>query len=417
MSQEMKVALKPASEVIKGNELFQYTLPESIRGASLINMRHTVSYIPSSQSSFVCGDTIQIPIATNEMVYGLNSNLTFKLVGTQTNATPAAVAHGTQLYYGSALNIIEEIKITAANGTELEYIRRNDILAHLRGRWTASKSYLETAGSNMGWGRMTDSVAAGDDKFSIPLCHLSGFFAQERYLPFAALGRITVSFKLSADAKTPFHGTAVTANALVVSDVSLDLDQYQASDAVYSAIMAQAKAGTLTMAFHTFDYNRRTVSANTLTSIEYSKAYSRLLSAYHRVQTTTNATPSYTVNNLISSNYNITSFQHRLGSVFTPSKAVRDKATAYNEALRSWNVFGNTLAHPGVTYAEFITTDGMIGAELERDISVADGFSGSSTKNANLVLEIETSADTTVSSWLHYIRTVKIMPNNVVIYE
>lgn len=388
---------------------FNFGLTKSL---NLVQQRRTVSY-RSNRTEYAAGETVILPFgSTTEFIYAPNSyvKMTVNFIASANNARVGT---------GSGLNIIDEMTLTAKSGIQIEHLRDVSTLAHIRDSYTCGDSYLQHTGTIMGY-----TGAGGDEKqleggfdICIPLHHISGFLGVDRYLPMSVLGGLELQLKLNDANFAVFDEADGKNNDYTVSNVELFTDSYRMTDAVlkYTDMLASGKipGRNMMMMYDSFVWNRTSVLANTATSINLEKSFTKCMGAYSRIRTAANGVDEAKRDSVASATQAavpLTSYQWRVGSEQHPSKPVTSQQQAYCEALKSFNNLANCVRTPFVDYAKYITTHGLIGVNLERDIDSTDWLSAVSTNNKNAIsLEITLGQAAQVTTFLHHVRVLAVV--------
>lgn len=437
---ETEVKNASQSDLNNGGNLFQYKIPDT-KADKLISQRRTVRFQAPVQS-YTSGDIIDMNIASNaEFMYGPNSYVKFNVATDNTEL----IDDSATIQYGSGANLFTSFKITA-KGTELEYIRGLDTLVHMKDKYVCADPYLQHTGTLQGYKRLKGAEAGID--VVIPLHHLSGFFAQNKYIPLPVLDalRIELTVNNHNDAfKAAAKTTATdTTGVLTITGFEIVGDMYRPSDIIQRATKVASQRGELVMTFDTYHYNRTALSSsNSVNTIELKKSVSKALSVYSRVKADPGNGADGTYRNFAqgagcdvrsgsSGAYVVSTspawvdaesqYRYVHGSEYHPASGpVTSGVQGYKECLKSWGA-NLCLRTPSVTFDTWLSHDNCIGVDLERSIDREYMTGVSTADGSRMLLEVKApdalvTLGAYVESFIHHVRLAMITPDAIALKE
>lgn len=372
-----------------------------------------------------------------DYIDGKNSYLRFQLAITKT-AGAGAVNFG----HGTALNLIEKVKITSRSGVILGLINKVNLLQYYEMKYNNSESWfgsnIDEANGGLGiaGGMLAYSNRAaydlGNVEINIPLALIHPFFDQHNLLPSVICKGLRIDITL-ADANTAFKivdaGTSVT---YAMSGVWVSLDSYRLSDDAMRKLndMSREKEGLILQYYEWENSNFNRPSGVTSLSVEVRKSVSMANSAF-AVTRNTAFTTDKQKDSFLAVEVKEDQYQWRAGSMYFPQTAL--------SGVRSWysNVNyckGNlkSRAQPFVRYFNtlgteptFSSTDATTGGSLAIACVDLDRYwldlsglslSNSVTLNLNVVYEAAAVA-ASVDLFLKHTRRLAIYADNAVVLD
>ena len=296
---------------------------------------------------------------------------------------------------GSAMNLINEVRIRSRSGVELDRVQNANIWSLFDSVYSRSEQNLDTIGALEGFstGRLpANSTTEVDNttKFLIPLGCISPYFKpmQGQLLPPQLAGGMRIELSLE-DFRTALYQVGGNITGYKITDCYLQLDSVELTDETQRTLnMDSAKDGLEWSYERVYTTITQQPSAQTSISAQVRKAvsqaclvYSLAISAADRVDITKDS--------LVAVPFNTSSFQYRLGSLYFPNQRIENGVDGIESTLIAYETF-DKLRHPfrgtSVTPATFKEKFGIMAASLERDQSLQ--FSGLAVNNSR-TLELD----------------------------
>jgi hypothetical protein len=302
-----------------------------------------------------------------------NSYVTFKVkvLGT---GTPTAT-WGT----GSAMNVVNEIRIRSRSGTELDRLQNANIYSKYESVYTKPRDNLATVGSSQGFPSVvgTPSTVAQINsvtatRFTIPLPQLSTFFKplKGQLLPpqLASGLHIEIVFE---DYRTALKQLAGVVTGYEITDIEFQLDSVDMTDDVQKTINMESAEGGLEYAYERVYTSVSQQSVGQLTmSKQVRKAVSQACYATS-VCIDSALKIDKTADSLVSRPYDITSFQYRLGALYFPHQKIQDSGEdgveAFTNAMMVYDKLQNPYSSGSVDVSTFKSKFAIMSASFEKD--------------------------------------------------
>lgn len=309
---------------------------------------------------------------------------------------------------GSAMNLINEIRIKSRSGVELSRIQNVNTWSLFDSVYNRSSQNLDTVGILEGFsiGRdpavgsfITDATGESQiQKFLIPLSCLSTYWRpiDGQLMPPQLASGLRVELSLE-DYRTALTQTVDVAGTVVqgyeITDCYFQLDQVELTDETQRAInMESAKDGLEWSYERVFASTSQLPANQTTTSVQLRKAVSQACYVYS-IPISTADKIDITKDSLVAVSYNADTFQYRLGSLYFPFQRIEDGADGRESCMIAYQTF-DKLRHvfheTSVTPTEFKNKFGIMAASLERDQSLQ--FSGLAVNNSR-TLELDATFD------------------------
>jgi hypothetical protein len=301
---------------------------------------------------------------------------------------------------GSAMNVINEVRIRSRSGVELDRVQNANIWSMFDSVYNRSEQNLDTIGALEGFsvGRLPANSVLDIDaggtasivKFLIPLGCISPYFRpmQGQLLPPQLASGLRIELSLE-DFRTALFQISGSVTGYKITDCYLQLDSVELTDETQRTLnMDSAKDGLEWSYERVYTTITQQPSAQTSISAQVRKAvsqaclvYSMAISAADRVDITKDS--------LVAVPFNTSSFQYRLGSLYFPNQRIENGTDGIESTLIAYETF-DKLRHPfretSVTPSTFKAKFGVLAASLERDQSLQ--FSGLAVNNSR-TLELD----------------------------
>ena len=296
---------------------------------------------------------------------------------------------------GSAMNIINEVRIRSRSGVELDRVQNANIWSMFDSVYNRSEQNLDTVGALEGFsvGRspaISTTEVDNTTKFLIPLGCISPYFRpmQGQLLPQQLASGLRIELSLE-DYRTALFEVGGTITGYKITDCYLQLDSVELTDETQRTLnMDSAKDGLEWSYERVYTTITQQPSAQTSISAQVRKAVSQAALVYS-VAISGADKVDITKDSLVAVPFNTSSFQYRLGSLYFPHQRIENGEDGSESALIAYETF-DKLRHPfretSVTPATFRTKFGVLAASLERDQSLQ--FSGLAVNNSR-TLELD----------------------------
>jgi hypothetical protein len=310
---------------------------------------------------------------------------------------------------GSAVNLINEIRIKSRSGVELSRIQNVNTWSLFDSVYHRTSQNLNTVGILEGFNKdrdptlgtfITDAQGEGTiEKFVIPISCLSTYFRPldgQLMPPQLASGlRVELSLEDYRTALTQVLdvlGTVVT--GYEITNCYFQLDQVDLTDETQRSInMDSAKDGLEWSYDRVYTTLSQLPVNQTSASVQVRKAVSQAAIAYSLVVSQADKI-DLTKDSLVAKEYNTETFQYRLGSLYFPFQRIENGADGRESCMIAYETF-DKLRHQfhetSVTPSDFKTKFGIMAASLERDQSLQ--FSGLAVNNSR-TLELDCTFET-----------------------
>jgi len=347
---------------------------------------------------------------------------------------------------GGVTNLIKRIVITSRSGTELSRTEDYNLLAVKQIRHGCSESYVTNFGSVMGYTNSDTEVektysqipldgaappAPTKKTYLIPLTLLSGFWANDgvSLLPPQLSAGLRVELTLESDAKAMQSNAA---SVYTIHDISFMLNSTSMVDSWQKTISERSAKTGLTYSYSEWHTTQSTLpSGESSLNMEVRKAVARSLMSF--VQGSSEGV-SFGVDNMKSEDWDSTSVQWRLGSLYPTQQPVTNVAEEYFQSQSMWDGGVLDCKRPnGINLKNFqeSTVDkvdgfGLYAVSLERnDVSFNStlNIGGLPTNNSrSLAVEITTVPPTVPTArvfhlFMKHLRICKIFLDNVSVSE
>lgn len=272
---------------------------------------------------------------------------------------------------GSAMNLINEVRIKSRSGAELDRLQMANLWSKYDSRWTRSDDHITTLGSVEGFG--VTVTAATATKFCIPLACLSPFFRpmKKQLIPPQLAAGLIVELVFENFATAWVDGTT-SITSYNIDDLEFQLDCVDLTDDTQRTLNMQSADNGLEYSYeriHTA-VTQQTASTTQLVQ-QITKAVSQACFATTIVKPAAQALATDNMNSLTA--FPISQYQYRLGALYFPHQAVtnaNDGKEAYLIGMQVYDKMKHKYAPSSVTVGEFVTTDGMMSASFEKDTAL-----------------------------------------------
>lgn len=301
-----------------------------------------------------------------------NSYLSFKVKLTGAGGSTANFGSG------SAMNILNEIRISTRSTCELERLQNANLAMKLDAQYNMPNEWFTTIGSVAGYGptRVGATDAANTNtvtsvRFNIPLTMLSTFFRplnNRQLLPPQLASGLHFEIVLE-DFRTAFFQKVTGITGYTIESLYFQLDCVQMTDDCQRSISSISANSGLEYCYQRIYTSQTQVpvgqlslnaqirkacsQANYITSISIGQA-SRI---------------DITVDSFNAVAFNYDSFQYRLGSLYFPNEAVSgasDGVEAYTIAQACYDKMIHSYNPGSITLASFIANQGILAASFEK---------------------------------------------------
>ena len=322
-----------------------------------------------------------------------NSYISFK-VKVNSAANTATANWGS----GSAMNVLNECRITSRSGTELDRLQNANLWSRNDSLYTLPDGYLKTVGSAQGFGIYRDgafdaaNLFSTEKRFCIPLSCISTFFrpTKKQLLPPQLASGLHFEMVLE-DFRTALYQKLGTLTGYDISGLYFMLDCVDLTDDCQKTISMESAADGLEYTYERIFTSVSQVPIGQLTvSQQVRKAVSQ--ACFATTVTVSQADKiDVTKDSLNAIPFNYSSFQYRIGALYFPNQEVSDAQDGVEAYVMTQQVY-DKLKHPysegSVTLTAFKTVHGVLSASFEKDTNLS--ISGLPINNSR-TLELNTS--------------------------
>jgi hypothetical protein len=255
--------------------------------------------------------------------------------------------------YGGVTNLIRRVVITSRSGTEVSRTEDYNKLAPKIVRYGCSREYVEQFGQLMGYTDVATELETDFDQLSagkvflIPLPILSGFFEGDgqSLLPAQLAAGLRVELTLESNQRALVAATG--APTYEIEEISFLLNTNSMVDSWQRKLNEESAREGLTYSFAEWHTTQSSLpSTGTQINIEVRKAVADALCAFVVTQSATStdavpvpgpATDGYTIDNMKSDEYQATSVEWRLGSLYPYQQPIKNGEEMYFQAQNMWD--------------------------------------------------------------------------------
>jgi hypothetical protein len=359
---------------------------------------------------------------------------------------------------GTAANLIRTISMYSRSGTELERIRRLNLLKYYNDAYTCTKSNYLTSRTVQG-GQMfkvhtatLESTTSFNIPFCIPMREISGLWRgpdDGTLLPSQLVSGLKVQIELenrnnafmtylSVNAGADWVADEVTAVTWVhsIRDAAIVSDNVTLADVVLRQLNESSAKNGLEYYYSTWDTRTADISSTNFHSIESRKAVSRALQAMLILQEPSTALEDVKKDSFASLPLLglLDQYQSRVGSLWFPNQPVSDTREAFVNALWANDKYKYGGDNQIVSIEEYegkavdITSGvaditrppvGMLGVTFERS-NLLD-ISGIPMNNARTLTQnvhlLTSPSGLHMTQFLKYVRLARCFVNNIILRE
>tara|TARA_R110001632_G_scaffold45249_1_gene114969 strand:- start:4849 stop:6093 length:1245 start_codon:yes stop_codon:yes gene_type:complete len=400
-------------EAVLFNNNLTYTLP--VPSSVTVNKTKKRSYFQNR--TYGSGQTMVCTLNSGSSFIDLkNSNLIVKIKVTSTNVNAFDVTFGE----GSAMNMVENIRINTRSGTQLTNTQKMNAFRVLEDVNCESENWFNTVGEIMGYKQSATAISSTKPEFLavIPLKKLHPFFDPEG----GVMGppQLFSSCRIEIDLATLgniFRDSGI-ANTDVPTDYSIediyfDLECVELMDSAQSAINTTAQKKSLEFLYRDIFTSRSSNPSNSSAiNVDVNKSVSYAEKVMAVIQTNGNQ------NNISADSY-VTPYLAgnwwvQLGSNQYPSnQKIADEKSAYVNNLSCYRKLSGKCGQRGeteLTLSKYSTNYGTYAASLELDTSLAlSGMpvTSSRTLRFELALDSPLAFDSTCLVFMTFLSSVR----------
>jgi hypothetical protein len=303
-----------------------------------------------------------------------NSYLSFKVKLTGTSTPTASFGSG------SAMNVINEVRLTSRSGTELDRLQNANLWSKFDSLYQKPDGNLKTVGSIQGWG---PTLSASDPanlngatftRFVLPLYVLSPFFRpmKKQMIPPQLASGMQFQLVLE-DFRTALLGITGTTTGYEIEGLYFNLDCTDLTDDCQKTLNYESASTGLEYSFERiFTSISQLPSAQLSVSSQVRKAVSQ--ACFATTLTVSQADRlNIAVDPLCAVPFNYTSFQYRIGALYFPNQEVIDASDgveAYMMAQETYDKLKHPYSEGSVALSSFKAKHGILAASFERDTSL-----------------------------------------------
>jgi hypothetical protein len=395
------------------NNNLTYTLP--VPSSVVVNKTKKRAYFQNR--SYGSGQTMVCTLNSGSSFTDLaNSNLVVKIKVTSTNAAGFAVGFGK----GSAMNMVENIRIFHRSGTQYTNTQKMNAFRVLEDVNCESENWFNTVGELMGYSSNVGLISSAAPEYTavIPLKKVHPFFDPEGGVMLPP--QIQAGARIEIDLATIGNilkasgaaGTDVPTD-YTIEDIYFDLESVDLMDSAQAAINTNAQKKSLEYLFKDVFTSRSSSPSNASTinvDINKSVSYASKVMAVIQDNTKQNSlTEDSHVTPYLAGNW-----WYQLGSNQYPSNQKIDlERAAYINNLSCYRKLNGKCGERGeteLTLAKYSADAGTYSASLELDTSLAlSGMpvTSSRTLRFELSLDAPLAADSTTLVFMTYLTSVR----------
>ena len=405
-----------SDEAILFNNSLTYTLP--VPSSVVVNKTKKRSYFQNR--SYASGQTMVCTLNSGSSYADLaNSNLVVKIKVTSTNANPFNVTFGN----GSAMNIVENIRINHRSGTQYTNTQKMNAYRVLEDRNCESENWYATVGKVMGYDQdllSGFSTATPERTFVIPIKKVHNFFSPHGgdgiLLPPQMQSGLRVEVDL-ATLGTIFKDLAVVGNDLPtdyeITDIYFDMESVDLMDSAQAAVNTNSQRRGIEYLFSDIFTSRSTNPSNsTAINVDINKSVSYAEKVMAVIQTNANQ------NNLSADSfvtpYLSGNWWYELGSNQYPSnQKIDDRVVAYMNNLSVWQKLKGKCGERGetaLTRVGYEAEYGTYATSLELDSALAlSGMPVTSSRVLRFSLDLDSplANDSTCLVFMCFLTSVR----------
>jgi hypothetical protein len=385
MSSESKSGANASVLALNG---LRYVMPQTLSTSVL--RTHKKQY--SQRQAYASGETIVFDINSTGFIDPEMSYLRMTI-----SATGAAGAFAGFGAYGSAMNVIRDVRIQSKNGTELDRIQSANEYSIFRTNYNIDKQELVANTPMTGFGTAagvpagTNSVIDTGNTFLIPLAWVSGLFrphVKGQKIPPHLLSGARIELQLESFSRALVSaatgGANIQATGYTITNPQIVLMEHTLNDNSLKVLTEESANNGLE---YVYDRVFTTVesTSNQNLSLQVRKAVSQATSVFCAVHPTANQTliaqdSFLSVNNSALGHFK--SFSYRLGSNYFPHQVVDENKEAYSISRMSMKNDSHGAVST-VTYDNWNDTLLQVGVQLKTDSDISS--SGLAVNNSATV--------------------------------
>lgn len=375
MSSESKSSANSSVLALNG---LRYKMPAPL--STSVMRTHKKQY--SQRQAYASGETIVFDINSTGFIDPEMSYLRMTIAAVGANAGFGA--------YGSAMNVIRDVRIQSKNGTELDRIQSANEYSVYRTNYNIDKQELLANEPMTGFGTMAgptvaNAVTVAGNTFLIPLSWVSGLFrphVKGQKIPPHLLSGARIELQLESFGRALVSGGATT--GYNITNPQIVLMEHTLNDNSLKVLTEESANNGLE---YVYDRVFTTVEStpNQVLSTQVRKAVSQATSVFCAVHLTTGQS-DVAADSFLSAdnagNGHFGSFTYRLGSNYFPHQVVDERKEAFNISRMSMKN-EPVGAVSTVTFDNWNTQLLQVGVQLKTDSDISS--SGLAVNNSATV--------------------------------
>lgn len=360
---------------------------ENKQDLGLVLSRQYYTARPVNQS-YTSGGTIDISvnISDADFIDGRQSYLYFTLT-TNHDADPNS-SYGS----GSASNFIDTSQVIHKDGQIIDHCigvnRHISVMDH----WTKDYGFFRAQGSLQGYHETPNGNVGGS--YAVPLSSIFPLMNYKGLLPPNLINkaRLRLTVARALDVIQDSNGVPFTDWTVSISNIKFVFDVYTMDKSVVNAI----NGTTIQMEYKSWFTERNTFSTQAIT-IPTRKTVAKAHRVTYIVQEGFTAISDKAGQDNMGpeENFEMTSYQWRVGTRMNPSQPVTNNEESYTQTLRAFNRFHGNSNAPH-TVADYVDFYGIISLDLTRSKTNAPNDGGTPIDNNNVV-DLNVKFDSVVS--------------------
>lgn len=367
----------------------------------------------SSQQTMVCTWS-----SASDYIDTANSSLVVKIKVKTTNVNPPACSFGR----GSAMNIVENLRIMHRSGTQLCNVQKMNAYRAIEDRMCESENWFKSIGAQMGYDLVDGyfgDVGFDEHLFVIPLKKLHPFFdGSAALLPSALAGALRVEIDLATLGNIFKVGNIANTDAPTdyeITEVYFDLESVSLMDSAQASVNSKAQKESLEYLYtDIFTSRNSTPSTTSAVNIDINKSVSYCVKAFSALQDNSKQNSLTIGDDSYVTPYQAGNWWYQLGSQQYPSnQKIDDTRLSYNGALCTWDKFKGKCGERGetaITYGDYRSYTGVYSMTAELDTSLAlsgQPVTSSRTLRFELNLNTPVTSDTTTLVFMTYLSSAR----------
>lgn len=373
--------------------------------------------IYSSQVSYKSGDLVNF--VQNTGAYNVDYSRSYGFYDIQAVGADCGFSgNGT----GSGNNVLDETRVSARSGTELDHHTQKGLYNNLTYNWENNNTVVNNQGLAYGFGSASNVVKVATTKrIYLTAGMIATMFESDQLCPDSVARGMNIDIIL-ADYRTALYNAAGTTTDYVITNFTLCLDCHKLDPRIQSMLnnvsLKEGLEWNYDRVYHTF----RTQTGTSL-NMDVKKKLSRAkhVWALSRVNAGVQDVKenSFTSEPIVKDTNSWSSVRWEVGAGnYYPQDHLRHPDDLYMYTSASFDLIQNPRK---VGYVRPYTSGDqkfvIVGASLERSLEVPDGVPTSDARTLTLDAEFNDSIDRRIDLFIKYQNTAVIYPDNILTFD